>query len=373
MVSRIEHSVIIHQSITRVNSRHVMGTMDLQKGFVVEYLDRRLKSNHTSAIRMILLIVFLFVGFSCEEAPTRSKIGSLSVIEVMPATLNLEIDSTHQVYAIGRDANLNVIVGLTFTWTSQNPEVGTIDDSGLFTAISPGTTFLTAKSYTIESAEVTVSVVEKTTGSVTDIDGNIYQTIKVGDQWWLAENLKVTHFRNGEAIPHITDAGEWYSLTITAYCEYDTNAENVDTYGRLYNWFAIIDTRMIALEGWHVPSDEEWKQLEMALGMSQSEADNSGYRGVDQGSQLADNPELWNEGALVNNTALGSSGFAALPGGYRGFAGTFYNLGSNTYFWSATHSHRDSAAGRTLSHDSASVYRSNGGKRFGFSVRLVKD
>ena len=208
---------------------------------------------------------------------------------------------------------------------------------------------------------------------LTDIDGNEYQTIQIGDQVWMAENLKVTHFRNGEAIPHLTDEVEWYRLSTGAYCEYDNNSENLEIYGCLYNWFAVIDIRNIAPEGWHVPTDEEWKQMEISLGLSQSEADTSGFRGTDQGSQLAGKASLWNEGALVNNAVFGSSGFASLPGGYRGFAGNFYNMGSNTYFWSATHSHRDSAAGRTLSYDSASVYRSNGGKRFGFSVRLVKD
>ena len=295
------------------------------------------------------------------------------MIEVIPSTLNLEIDSTYQFSAIGRDADMNTIENLTFSWESSDTNIITIDKEGVATGIAPGNATIKAKLLTVESLPAEVNVIEKTTSTVTDIDGNVYRTIEVGDQWWLAENLKVTRFRNGEVIPHVTDGGEWYSQATSATCEYDNNPENVEIYGRLYNWYAAMDSRNIAIEGWHVPSDEEWKQLEITLGMSQSEADTSGYRGTDQASQLAGNTDLWNDGALKSNGAFGSSGFAALPGGYRGFAGNFDNLGNNAYFWSSTHSHIYSAAGRTLSYDSASVYRSNGGKLFGFSVRLVQD
>lgn len=321
----------------------------------------------------IPLIVLLFVAYSCQKAPTDSPVQLLTMIEVSPSSLDLNVDSTYHFSAIGRDANMNAMEGLTFTWTSLYLEVGTVAEDGLFTAISPGKTFVTAKSDSIESAQVTVNVLENTTGSVTDIDGNVYQTMKVGEQWWLAENLKVTHYRNGEAIPHLANAEEWYSQTTGAYCEYENDLENVQTYGRLYNWYAVIDRRYIAPEGWHVPSDEEWSQLEISLGLDPSQADSSGFRGTDQASQLAGNSDLWDNGALVNNPAFGSSGFYSLPGGYRGFAGYFYNMGNTAYFWSATQSHRDRSLDRTLSWDSASIYRSNGGKRFGYSVRLVKD
>jgi uncharacterized protein (TIGR02145 family) len=83
------------------------------------------------------------------------------------------------------------------------------------------------------------------------------------------ENLKVTHYRNGDAIPNVTDGAIWGGLTTGAYCEYDNNIASVATYGRLYNWYAAVDGRDIAPVGWHVPSDAEWKQLEMYLGMSQ--------------------------------------------------------------------------------------------------------
>jgi len=211
-------------------------------------------------------------------------------------------------------------------------------------------------------------------GPLTDIDGNVYQTIKIGDQWWMAENLKVTHYRNGDAIPNVTDATEWSNLATGAYCEYDNNSANVDTYGRLYNWYAVNDNRNIAPEGWHVPTDEEWKELEMTLGMSQAEADDSGWRGSDQGSQLAGNADLWADGALENNTAFGSSGFAALPGGCRlYYYGYFYNLGHYAYFWSSTEYYSNIAWSRILFYSNANVYRSVSYRQYAFSVRLVRD
>jgi hypothetical protein len=87
------------------------------------------------------------------------------------------------------------------------------------------------------------------TGTVTDIDGNVYQTVKMGDQWWMAENLKVTHYRSGEAIPNVTDGGEWSNLSNGAYCSYDNADSNIATYGLLYNWFAVADSQNIAPAG----------------------------------------------------------------------------------------------------------------------------
>lgn len=392
-------------------------------------------------LRTLLLTFFLFFAFSCEK--------DLYLIEVMPTTLNVEIDSTYQFSAVGRDAEMNVIEDLTFTWTSRYPEVGTVDQNGLFTAISSGLTFLTAKSGTVESAQVTVSVYDpvfsieiepnaltvyvdstaqftavgkdingnditeltftwesgntsittvykegivtgitpgnttvtaklreveslpakvSVTYTVTDIDGNVYQTVKIGKQLWTAENLKATHYRNGDAIPNVTDAAEWSNLTTGAYCEYENKSDDVETYGRLYNWYAVNNSRNIAPEGWHVPSDEEWKQLEMFLGMSQSEADDSGWRGTDEGSKLKSTSGWSNFGNGTDDYA-----FAALPGGYRSSGGTFGNMGSNAGFWSSAENNSNHAWLRGLYYYYAYIGRYSNYKHYGFSVRLVRD
>ena len=102
---------------------------------------------------------------------------------------------------------------------------------------------------------------DKATNSNTNIDENVYQTVTIGSQVWMAENLKVTHYRNGDAIQNVTDDSTWSNLYIDetgAYCNYNNDANNADTYGYLYNWYAVADTRNIAPEGWHVPSYSEW-------------------------------------------------------------------------------------------------------------------
>ena len=207
--------------------------------------------------------------------------------------------------------------------------------------------------------------------TVTDIDGNVYRAVKIGSRWWIAENLKVTHYRNGEAIPNVTDKTEWSNLTAGAYCNYNNNENNAVTYGRLYNWFSVIDSRNIAPVGWHVPDDEEWKQLEMYLGMSQSQADAIGARGTDEGGKLKEaGITHW---ASPNTGANNESGFTALPGGYGGWDGSFGDMGSSTTFWSAAEGGSNLAWGRRLNHNRSEVTRASYEKRAGFSVRLVTE
>jgi len=220
------------------------------------------------------------------------------------------------------------------------------------------------------------TIAELGKGTVTDIDGNIYQTIKIGNQWWMAENLKVTHYRDGTAITNVTDDAAWAALTTEAYSIYNNNASNeVDTYGALYNWYAAVDIKNIAPEGWHVPTDAEWKELEMALGMSQSNADDTGYRGTSEGSKLAGRADLWTvDGALENNTEFGTGGFIALPGGYRhSNHGNYYNVGTLSCFWSATEYGSNFAWHRKLNYRNSDVDRNYYPKRCGFSVRCVRD
>jgi len=208
--------------------------------------------------------------------------------------------------------------------------------------------------------------------TVADIDGNIYQTVQIGDQLWMAENLKVTHYNNGEEIPNITNNGSWVSLSTGAYGDYNNDPDNAEIYGRLYNWYAVDDARGICPEGWHVPTDEEWMDLEMELGMSWEEAHDTGYRGTDQGSQLAGNADLWISGVLVDDPVFGASGFTALPGGYRSIDnGSYTSMGVYGCFWSSTAHYSSHAWYRILYCGSSVVYRYSSSKRGGFSLRCV--
>jgi uncharacterized protein (TIGR02145 family) len=207
-------------------------------------------------------------------------------------------------------------------------------------------------------------------GTVTDIDGNVYQTIKIGDQVWMAENLKVTRYRNGDPIPHVTDNSTWGSDSVGAWCNYNNDTNNVSTYGRLYNWYAVADTRNIAPEGWRVPTDEDWKQLETYLGMSQAQTDASSWRGTDEGGRLKDTTTLWSS---PNAGATNETGFTALPGGYRFRGGGFYGISYGAGFWSATEESSGNAWTRYLGNDFSQVSRNSLDKYYGYSVRCVRD
>jgi uncharacterized protein (TIGR02145 family) len=229
--------------------------------------------------------------------------------------------------------------------------------------------------YEQTNLEITTNTVLDVTviraGFVTDIDGNTYRTVKIGNQWWMAENLRVTHYRNGDPIPHVTDAGAWAGLATGAYCSYDNDDAYVDNYGRLYNWFAVDDSRNIAPEGWHVPTDEEWKVMEMYLGMSQAEADAADWRGTDEGGKLKETGTThWN---APNVGATNESGFFARPGGLRTLNGIYNNIWYYAFFWSSTELNSSNAWFRYLINSSAQVYRYSDYKQDGFSVRCVKD
>jgi len=198
------------------------------------------------------------------------------------------------------------------------------------------------------------------TSALTDIDGNAYQTVTIGTQVWMADNLKVTHYRNGDAIPNVIDGGEWYGLSTGAYCEYNNDANNVVTYGRLYNWFAVTDSRNIAPTGWHMPTEAEWQTL----------VDYLGGDAVAGGKMKETGTIHW----LAPNTgATNESGFSGLAGGYRFNSGTFYYMGNHAVFWSFTEYNNSDAWVLDLDGLYSEVGHYYYSKLYGFSVRCVKD
>jgi uncharacterized protein (TIGR02145 family) len=192
---------------------------------------------------------------------------------------------------------------------------------------------------------------------VTDKDGNSYKTIKISKQEWIAENLKVEHYRNGDEIPQVQDKEEWDNLTTGAWCYYENTTENGTTYGKLYNWYAVNDPRGLAPEGWHVSTDEEWTQLTDFLG------------GAETAGTKLKSTSGWDEDFGGNN----SSGFTALPGGYRTHDGYFSNKGKNAVFWTSTELNTERVWFRNVIGSIPDVYRPNYDKNFGLYIRCVKD
>ncbi len=223
-----------------------------------------------------------------------------------------------------------------------------------------------------------VTAEENQNTTVTDIDGNMYQTVQIGNQLWMAENLKTTHYRNGDAIQYVQHQSVvpnvWQYLSTGAYCYYNNSQSNQDIYGNLYNWYAVNDSRNIAPEGWHIPTDEEIKELEMALGMSESTANETDWRGTNEASKLADRADLWANGDLENNAEFGTSGFSFLPGGYRYYNnGDYGTMSHYGHLWSASENDGSTAWHRSLKYSFTDVYRYVGDKRLGYSVRCVRD
>ena len=213
---------------------------------------------------------------------------------------------------------------------------------------------------------------------LTDIDGNNYATVQIGSQCWMAENLNKGTMINPINGGTNNDGDQTDNGIIEKYC-YDNNTTDCDTYGGVYQWDEMMQyvstsgAQGICPTGWHVPSDDEFKTLEMELGMTQAQADDDGWRGTNQGSQLAGNIALWNTGALENNPGFNTSGFVALPGGYRSHLGGMVNYkGINANFWSSTEVGSE-ARHRNLHYDKLQVGRGYWYKTNGYSVRCVKD
>ncbi|MBN1892989.1 T9SS type A sorting domain-containing protein [bacterium] len=196
--------------------------------------------------------------------------------------------------------------------------------------------------------------------TVTDVDGNVYKTVKIGDQWWMAENLKVTHYRNGDEIPNVTDETAWTGLSTGAKCAYENNESNAEVYGYLYNWYSVKDSRNIAPAGWHVPTYEEWNILI---------DDYLGENFVAGGKMKEVGTTHW---WSPNESATNECGFSGLPGGHRN-VGRFYTLGAEAFFWSATEIGESWADHRSLSYENPYIGQGGQFRHDGLSVRLIKD
>jgi len=209
-----------------------------------------------------------------------------------------------------------------------------------------------------------------------DIDGNVYSTVIIGIQEWMAENLKVIHYRNGDNIPTGHPNNEWEELNeyeTGAYCVYEDEPINAEIYGNLYNKYAVDDDRGICPDGWHVPSDEEFIELELYLGMSEEVTHDYNWRGTNEGSMLAGNAELWPDNELLSHEEFGYSGFDAIPGGFRRPYGVYENIGLNAYFWTFTPDYSGYYWFREVSQFHSNIFRNTYPRQSGLSVRCVRD
>lgn len=235
----------------------------------------------------------------------------------------------------------------------------------------------------ISGSPLIVRAIAEAPTTVTDIDGNIYDVVVIGDQIWMAEDLRVTRYADGTSIPHITEASDWITLgdnnTDRAYCFYNNDPDT--DYGALYTWAAATngesnDNNPGTVQGvcptnWHISTDSEIKELEMFLGMSESQANDIGNRGTDEGNDLK---EAGTDHWLNTSGATNSTGFTAIPGGFRrGETGKFEWLGILHVWWSGTESDSYNSYHRTLNGLYSETYRIYHVKSGGESVRCIRD
>ncbi len=209
------------------------------------------------------------------------------------------------------------------------------------------------------------------TGTLTDVENNIYKTIKIGNQWWMAENLKVKKFRNGNPVISAQSDITWKD-TVSGYCLYDNNTSAP---GLLYNWYAVTDTNMLAPSGWHIATDNDWKELEKFLGMSQVDADNTGWRGTHEAEKLKIESSLSGWIRYGDVWSTNESGFTALAGGNRRFDGVYADPGlfATGFWWSLKENSDHESWYRYMDYKNSKVFRSHCEKAYGFSVRCVKN
>lgn len=228
------------------------------------------------------------------------------------------------------------------------------------TSLTPNTTYY-VRAYAVNAVGTSYGdEISFATYAVMDIDGNGYYSVIIGTQVWMTANLKVTTYRNGDPIPNVAHGEAWGSLTSGAYCDYNNEASNSATYGRLYNWYAVSDPRNVAPPGWHVATQTEWNTLVGFLGGD----DVAGGKLKETGITHWQSP---------NTGATNVTGFTALPGGARGFQNIYANLGTDDSWWTATENDAATAFGRYVVFSTTSCHWYSVGKENGSHIRCVKD
>ncbi len=206
--------------------------------------------------------------------------------------------------------------------------------------------------------------------TVTDIDGNTYHTVVIGDQEWMLENLKTTKYNDGTPIPNVPDVTEWRNVDEPGYVWYDNDITNKDLYGALYNWH-VVGTGKLAPEGWRVATDEDWKELERYLGMSEDQIEGVALRGTDEGGKLKEaGTTHWKD---PNKGATNEAGLTIVPGGRRDSSGKFYDQGTGSTIWTSSETSISCAYYRHFATKITTIGRNpEGDKKFGLAVRCIK-
>jgi len=314
--------------------------------------------------RLLLLIGLLFIiTIQCkkDELPI-PEVYTSDVTNILINTVvsggELISDEGHVITAKGLCWSTSPLPTIDNKKTNDGKGAGSFISKA--TGLKPNRTYYLRAYATTEGGTGYGSTMVFTTldNSLTDIDGNEYKAVQIGDQIWMAENLRTTRYCDSLAIANVTDANNWGVIGYGAMVAFDNNPSNVGIYGYLYNWYAVNLWRKLAPEGWHIPSKEEWEELIDYVGGS-----------TIAGGKLKADTSLWNS---PNIGATNEYGFSALPGGNRKINGSFGHFSETGFFWTATENSGDAffimIQGGT---ETINVYDDN--KNYGFSVRCIRD
>jgi uncharacterized protein (TIGR02145 family) len=308
---------------------------------------------------------------------------TFTTITLSPATVTSSEVSNISYYSASAGGNISSDGGTPITargvvWsTSTEPTVSlttkTSDGTGkgTFTStisgLTAGTTYY-VRAYATNSAgtsygsELTFTTLS--TLPVTDIDGNTYNTVQIGRQVWMSENLKTSRYRNGEPIEIVTDWSIWSNLTTGARAWYDNDRTTYENpYGNLYNWYAVSDSRELCPTGWHVPSNTEWTTLTGTSGEDQDQFSGAGMKSI--------GTDYWN----APNNGTNAYGFSGLPGGHKSLNGlSFQHIGNYGYWWSSTPIFTDGPnESKCIILVGEVVFHQTRDNNYGFSVRCLMD
>ena len=260
-----------------------------------------------------------------------------------------------------------IVYSVTENPTIQNDKIlggtGTGEYSLTLTGLTQKTTYYVRAYATNEVGTAYSNQIKLTTNTasttISDIEGNIYNTVSIGNQIWMASNLSTSRYRNGAYIPYILNSNQWALTKSPALSFYNHDNTYETNYGKQYNWYAVTDTQGICPNGWHIPSNNEWTIL----------SDFLGGLNVAGGKMKATGTQFWSFPSNGNN----SSGFTGLPGGFRNVDGTFGILGYNGFWWSATEENEQKAFNRSIIYTDNVLSVGSSSKNQGFSVRCLKD
>jgi uncharacterized protein (TIGR02145 family) len=353
----------------------------------------------------LFFLSILFAGFASMNAQT-----TMNIYQSNGTVLQIPISSIDSItYTINNPGNLATITTLPIgnttstsastggsisatggssvtqrgvCWsTAQNPTTansitnngnGTGSFTSNLTGLTANTTYY-ARAYAINSAGTAYgnqqsftttnngSGIVSNPGAGVTYNGYTYSSVVLGNgQEWMSENLRTANYRNGDPIPTGLDDATWISTTSGAYAIYDNDNANDAIYGKLYNWYAVADSRHVCPAGWHEPTDAEWTALIDYLGGLE----------VAGGKMKTTGTQYW---AIPNGDATNESGFSGLPGGYRGIYGDFYDVGSSGNWWSSSVFDANFAWHRFLYYDNGNAGQGFNSRQFGFSVRCLRD